>query len=143
MQVVRLCASIGVALTAAFNLPSTNAQGSHVLTVFEQECADGSRADEFQFWEYIANNARRTADNYAMEHNPRATFVNAKVNTFFQVAGDHAGEYLVMLVADNPGGTSFAVLRPNFPFCADPGILDDSRPDLFTVVSAKFDGRSF
>jgi hypothetical protein len=78
-----------------------------------------------------------------MERNPRATFVRAKVDPVFQFAGDHAGKYLVMLVADNPGGTSFARLRPNFSFCADPGVLDDSRPDLFTVVSAKFNGRSF
>jgi hypothetical protein len=143
MKVVRLYASVGVALSAAFNLPSANAQGSDVLAVFEKQCADGSRADEFPFWEYVANNARRTADDYAMERNLRATFVNAQVDTFFQVAGDHAGTYLVMLMADNPGGTSFAVLRPNFPFCADPGTLDDSRPNLFTVVSAKFNGRSF
>jgi hypothetical protein len=143
MKVVRLWTFVGVALSAAFNLPYANAQGSNALAVFEKECAEGSRADGFPFWEYLANNARRTADNYAMEHDPRATFVTAKVDPVFQVAGDYAGEYLVLLVADNPGGTSFAMLRPNFPFCANPEALDDGRPDLFTVVSAKFNGRPF
>jgi hypothetical protein len=49
MKVVRLYASVGVALSAAFNLPSANAQGSEALEVFEKQCTDGSRADEFPF----------------------------------------------------------------------------------------------
>ncbi len=35
------------------------------------------------------------------------------------------------------------MLKPNFPFCADPAGLDDSRSDLFTVVNAKHNGRPF
>lgn len=112
-------------------------------SVFDKRCPKGQRADDYPFWEYIANNAKRTADEYAMDHNPSATFIVAKVDPVFQAAGEHAGEYLVKLLANSPGATSFAMLRPNFDFCADPSGLDDSREDLFTVVNAKFNGRLF
>jgi hypothetical protein len=48
-----------------------------------------------------------------------------------------------MLVDEGPLGTSFAVLRPNFEFCADPSSLDDGRSDLFSVVKAKLNGKYF
>jgi hypothetical protein len=78
-----------------------------------------------------------------MNRNPSATFVFSEAEPVFQVAGEYAGTYLVKLLADDPSGTSFAMLRPNFPFCENPSNLDDSRTDLFTVVSAKFNGRPF
>ncbi len=120
-----------------------SAQEGDPIAVFEKQCPKGQRADDFPAWQYIANNAIRTADEYAMVHNPMATFVLAKVDPVFQVAGEHAGEYLVKLVIDGSGGTSFAMLKPNFPFCADPAGLDDSRSDLFSVVNAKHNGRPF
>ena len=112
--------------------------------VWERRCAKGQGANEYPFWEFIANNARRTADDYATKRNPDAVFVTAKVEAVFQLAGEHAGEYLIMLLHD--GGrhnTDFAVLRPNFKFCADPSSLDDERSDLFSVVSAKRNGKPF
>ncbi len=120
-----------------------SAQQSVSTAVFEKQCPAAQRADDFPAWEYIANNAKRTADNYAMERNPNATFILAKVEPVFQLGGDYAGEYLVRLVMDGSEGTSFAMLKPNFPFCTDPAGLDDSRSDLFTVVTAKHDGRPF
>lgn len=119
------------------------APASYAESVFDKRCPKGQRADDYPFWEFIANNAKRTADEYATDHNPRATFIVADVDPVFQAAGEHAGEYLVKLLASSPGATSFAMLRPNFDFCADPSGLDDSREDLFTVVNAKFNGRPF
>ncbi len=113
------------------------------MAIFDKRCPEGQRADDFPAWEYIANNARRTADEYAMERNPIATFVLAKVDPVFQAAGEHAGDYLVKLAMHGSGGVSFAMLRPNFPFCADPADLDDSRSDLFAVVDAKHNGQPF
>jgi hypothetical protein len=113
------------------------------MNVFEKQCPKGQRADDFPFWEFIENNAVRTADEYAMDRNPDATFVLAEVEPVFQVAGDHAGHYLVKLVMDGTTGVSFAMLKPNFPFCGDPEGLDDSRSDLFSVVTAKHNGRHF
>ena len=73
-----------------------------------------------------------------MERNPRATFVTAKVDPFFQVAGSMQVKYLVMLVADNPVGTSFAVLRPNFHLLLlTLRFLTTVARTYITVVSAK------
>ena len=103
----------------------------------------GSGAVDYPDWQFIANNARRTADDYAAKRNPDAIFATATVDAAFQWAGEHEGEYLVFLLSEGPLGTSFAVLRPNFKFCADPSNLDDSRSDLFSVVKAKFNGKYF
>ncbi|WP_133176193.1 hypothetical protein [Pelagivirga sediminicola] len=108
-----------------------------------EECADGNRADNFPFWEYIANNAVRTADSYATERNPAATFVFADAEPVYQHGGEYVGEYLVRLVAVLGSNTNFAMLRPNFDFCGDPEHLDEVREDLFTVVIAKHNGREF
>ena len=117
--------------------------GSFASGASAQQCPKGQRADDFPAWEYIANNAKRIADTYAVDRNPNATFILAEVGPVFQVAGEHAGEYLVRLVMNGATGTSFAMLKPNFSFCADPAELNDSRSDLFTVVLAKHNGRHF
>ena len=134
---------IPVLVLALIGGADVTAQDRESISVFEKQCAKNQRADDYPFWEFIENNAKRSADEYAMDHDPRATFIPAKVDVVFQAAGEHAGEYLVKLLYSSPGATSFAMLRPNFDFCADPSGLDDSRYDLFTVVSAKFNGRSF
>lgn len=113
------------------------------LAVLERRCAEGQAANNFDDWDYIENNARRTAGDYAMDNNPRAVFVIAEAEVIFQIAGEYAGEYLVKLLYLGSTGTAFAMLRPNFDFCADPSELDDEREDLFTVVVAKLDGRDF
>ena len=133
-----------VLLLGPLVLPQTaEAQKRDPIAVFEKQCPKGERADEYPGWKWIANNAVRTADEYAMDRNPQATFVTAEVETVFQFAGEYAGEYLVKLLQDGPAGTSFAMLRPSFPFCVAPSSLDDSRTDLFTVVVAKFNGKPF
>lgn len=106
-------------------------------------CAPGKAANEYKFWEYIANNASRTAGDYAMKRNPRAAFLGPDVQVVYQEAGEHVGYYLVKLLQRGSGGTSFAMLKPTFNFCADPSKLDDNREDLFKVVMAKFNGRLF
>jgi hypothetical protein len=113
------------------------------LDVIEKQCPKGQRADDFAFWVFIENSAIRTADEYAMDRNPDATFVLADVDPVFQFAGEYAGNYLVKLVMDGTTGVSFAMLKPNFPFCGDPDGLDDSRSDLFSVVIAKHNGHPF
>lgn len=107
------------------------------------ECLNSTRADQYPDWEYIKNNAVRTADEYATMHNPKSTFIFAKVDVIFQYGGEHKDSYLVRLLAGSKGKTSFAMLKPNFPMCGDPVKLDDSRSDLFSVVSAKFNGLAY
>ncbi|WP_145953472.1 hypothetical protein [Oceaniglobus indicus] len=112
-------------------------------TVLESKCAEGQAANEHEYWEYIKNNAIRTADNYAAENNPRAVFIFADVEVYFQIDGEYVGEYLVKLLSSAHTGTALAMLRPNFEFCGDLSRLDDEREDLFTVVVAKLDGVDF
>ena len=113
------------------------------MAILAARCPDGQAATDYEFWVFIANNARRTADGYAIDRNPMATFVLADAEAIFQMGGEYAGEYLVKLLAYAPTGTALAMLRPNFDFCGDPSRLDGAREDLFTVVEAKLDGRSF
>lgn len=143
MRLATFVQVLTLSYAVALGHSDAKAQESNPMAVFEKRCPEGQRADDFPAWEYIANNAKRTADEYAAERNPMATFILAEVDPVFQAAGDYAGEYLVKLVMDGSNGTSFAMLKPNFPFCADPAGLDDSRLDLFTIVVAKHNGQPF
>jgi len=130
-------------LIAAFAFICLDSIGHSEATTDDGRCEQGQRADDFPGWEFIANNARRTADEYAIQNNPAATFVIADVDAHFQVAGEYEGIYLVKLLYHAGDATDFAMLKPNFDFCGDPERLDDSRADLFTVVVAKRNGVFF
>jgi hypothetical protein len=143
-------ALVALAVAAAISLPafaesenSESKAAQDFAKIWEKRCAKGRGADDYPDWQFIANNARRTADDYATKRKPDAIFATAKVEAVFQLAGEHVGEYLVILVSEGPLGTSLAVLKPNFKFCADPSSLDDGRSDLFSVVQAKFNGIHF
>lgn len=95
-------------------------------------------------WEYLVNNAWRTADAYASERNLNAAFFPAKpaeveVEFLKQVAGEHQGRYLLKLVSKSAGNTSFAMLLPLFDEFAPSDDLDDEGR-LWKVVVAKFNG---
>lgn len=95
-------------------------------------------------WEYVVNNAWRTADAYAAERNPSAVFFPAKpaeveVEFLKQVAGEHQGRYLLKLVSKSAGNTSFAMLLPLFDEFAPSDGLDDEG-QLWKVVVAKLNG---
>lgn len=113
------------------------------VAVLEAKCPEGQAANDYDDWEFIHSNAIRTAEYYAIDNNPKATFILAEVEVIFQMGGEYAGEYLVKLLFTGSMGTALAMLRPNFDFCGDPSTLDDGREDLFTVVVAKLDGRDF
>ena len=123
--------------------PAVFGENQRLASAFDKQCPTGKRADNFKDWEFIADNAARTADQYAINRNPRATFINATAEAVFQIEGKYAGIYLVKVLAKNRNITSIAMLRPNFDFCTDPSSLDDSQKNLFTVVVAKFNGRPF
>lgn len=138
-----LCLAIFSTIALGVSAMTTPVSAQDLSKILDKRCTEGQGADKYPSWEFIANNAIRTADQYAINHNPNATFVKADVEPVFQVAGEYAGEYLVKLVADGPFGVSFAMMRPNFNFCADPAQFDDSRSDLFSVISAKLNGKPF
>lgn len=98
-------------------------------------------------WEFIVNAAWRIADNYAMKRYPQCTFACQKkdeqVNLIYQEAGDYKGQYLLHILCKGKTGTLFAVLKPNFNFAQDPKTINDSEPNLWTVVMAKHNGREF
>lgn len=87
---------------------------------FSLGCSTGEAANEYEDWEFIANNAVRTADDYAMARFPQATFINGKVEANYQLGGEFEGKYLVMILSQSPQGTAFAVLKPNFNVISAP-----------------------
>ncbi|MBF0306815.1 MAG: hypothetical protein HQL41_14315 [Alphaproteobacteria bacterium] len=108
-----------------------------------EPCPAGQEATDYPAWKYVANNAARTADAYAVARNPKAVFARAEVVPYYQAGGPDKGRYLVQVLNDQGGGgVSLAMLRPTFDFCASPQGLDDEGK-LFEVVSAKFNGRPF
>lgn len=104
----------------------------------------GPESAKGEDWQYIVNNALRTADEYATEKNPNAVFIGLNIQADFieQVAGEHKGRYLLKVVNNHNGNTSFAMLLPLFDEYSSPGNLDDSGK-LWKVVSAKYNGHKF
>ena len=108
------------------------------------ECDRGRAAPERAGWEYLENNAFRAADDYVVSGGrPEATPSLGNIGVHYQMGGEFEGQYLLMLSADGPSGALFMVLKPNFDFCIDPQSVDDTRDDLFSVVSAKLNNQSF
>jgi len=143
MNRMLLSLALAVSLSGGVVGPFQAASAQDTAKILEERCSEGEAASDYSQWEFIANNAVRTAESYAMDHNPNASFLNADVEPVFQMAGEYAGGYLVKVVAEGSFGTSFAIMRPNFNFCTNPANLDDSRTDLFSVVNAKLNGARF
>ncbi|MEI8719795.1 hypothetical protein [Mesorhizobium sp. ISC11] len=109
-----------------------------------KECPPGHAANEQDDWKWIANNARRNADWYVVDHGvPEVAPAIGDVSVVYQGGGEYEGQYLVIVKQEGQAGIVFMMLRPRFDFCADVSSLDDARPDLFEVVVAKFNGRKF
>lgn len=127
-----------VACAALLALLGSGMMASHANAA---QCAAGSAANDYDDWKWIENNAARTADAYAADNDPRATFIRATTQVVYLEERD---SYFVFL--ENKGTTgavSTAILQPNFDFCDDPGKLDDASEDLLTVVQATFNGQPF
>lgn len=113
-------------------------------TAVADRCAAGSAANEQEDWQWLQNNAARTADEYAVDRDqPNATPAFGDISVVYQEAGEHRGQYLVVILDGNHIGTSFMMLKPRFDFCGDISGIDDEDPNLFEVVVAKFDGLDF
>ena len=69
---------------------TTPAPAQDLTKILEKRCAEGQAANDYPSWEFIANNAVRTADEYAVNRNPNATFVKATywLGGFFWKTGD-------------------------------------------------------
>jgi len=91
---------------------SAFAQGN----IATHQCAKGQTANDYPNWEFIANNPVRISDDYAIDRNPSATFILGQASPVLQFGGQYAGQYLVMVKAEAPSGTAFAMLKPNFDF---------------------------
>lgn len=95
-------------------------------------------------WKYVISNGIRTADEYAVENNPAATFIgnDVQVNLNEQIAGEYEGEYLLTILNDNPGNINYAQLRPLFDIHSSSDKLDDES-QLWEVTIAKHNGKEF
>mgnify|MGYP003625647318 CR=1 FL=1 len=104
-------------------------------------CAQGTAANDYEDWQWIENNAARTADAYAASNQPQATFIRPTSQVVYLEERD---SYFVYLENEGASGAiSTAILQPNFDFCDDPAKLDDGRPDLLTVIQGTFNGQPF
>jgi hypothetical protein len=113
-------------------------------SAYAEKCSPGAAAHEQADWEFLENNAARTADAYAVDYDqPNALPAFGKIDVVYQVSGEHEGHYLVMIVSETHLGTAFMMLKPQFDFCGDIARLDDESPELFSVVVAKFNGQPF
>lgn len=95
-------------------------------------------------WQYIVNNGIRTADKYAVDNNPAATFVgnDVQANLVEQISGEYEGEYLLTVLNDSPDNVSYSQLRPLFDINSSSDNLDDEG-QLWEVTTAKYNGREF
>jgi hypothetical protein len=106
--------------------------------------SDGPESTKSSNWQYVINNAKRTINEYATERNPNAVFIgkNLQVDFIRQYGGKHEGRYMLKVVNDHGGNTSFAMLLPLFDENASSIDLDDES-QLWQVVEAKFNGHNF
>lgn len=95
-------------------------------------------------WQYAVSNGVRTADAYAVENNPNATFIGNDVQASLvkQNDGDYEGEYLLTIVNKGEGRISYAQLRPLFDVNESSDELDDES-QLWEVTVAKYNGQKF
>jgi len=110
-------------------------------SAWAEPCAPGKAAHEYADWQWIENNAARTADSYAAERQPMATYIHATTEVVFLEGRD--GYFVYLENTSSTGAVSTAILQPNFDFCDDPGKLNDSDPTLLTVVQGTFNGQPF
>ena len=110
------------------------------VTAYAAQCQEGNAATGYPDWQYIENNAARTADSYAASHNPKATYVFATSEVVYQ---NGLGYVVVLTNKGRSGDISTATLTTNFDFCGDPARLDDNREDLFTVTGGSFNEQHF
>lgn len=136
---------ISLGLVACSDEPDDSADSAVVSNVQEAPAfANGPESTQNSMWQYVVNNAIRTVDEYAMERNPNAIFIgnNQQVDFIQQRGGEYKGRYLLKIVNKHSGNTSFAMLLPLFDEYASSEELDDEG-ELWQVVEAKFNGKSF
>ena len=120
---------LGMAVLVALSLSVAGAAG------LEEFCKGAQPASSYEHWQFLENNAFRTADAYAVQKDkPEA------VTLFGRVSVSIENERVVLTIRQ---GQSTVQLVPNFDFCEDPSGLSDERPDLFTVIAASHNGVSF
>lgn len=118
------------------------AQDGTIMT--KVECPNGLSTAAYRDWHMVAENAIRTANNYADRQGSEASYDQAFVDLVQLQGGDYDGEFrAVMIDAKAKAGPSFAILTVNFDVCAAPSELDPDDGELFSVLFAKLDGVPF
>ena len=99
-------------------------------------------------WHHVITNGLLVADDYATKNNPSAVFSikSPSVNLIKQYGGKYEGKYLLTVVNDNDGDTSYAQLLPLFDINESSDNLEDKLNNdtpLWKVTLAKYNGREF
>lgn len=135
---------ISLGLIACSDEPSNSANTENLQRQEASAFSGGPESTKSATWQYVVNNAKRTIDEYATERNPSAVFIgrNLQVDFIRQYGGEYEGRFLLKIVNEHGGNTSFAMLLPLFDEYTSSKELDDGGR-LWQVVEAKFNGRSF
>lgn len=105
---------------------------------------NGPESTKSPMWEFVVNNAKRTADEYAVKNNPKANFIGLKMDIQFlkQHGGEYEGRYLLKILNEHGNDISFAMLLPLFDeYKTSENLNDDDL--LWKVVIAKHNGHEF
>lgn len=103
------------------------------------EQPDCAMTHETPGWEAVKTNAILTAERYALQNNPAATFGNADGDVVWQIDGPHKGLHTLIITNDQ---IALAQLVPTFDFCT-PAERLDPEGQLWKVVLAKLNGEEF
>lgn len=141
------CAIISALPLAAYSDGKSGSQNSGDQTQIvtdETRVAEGPESTKSSMWQYVVNNAQRALDEYAISRNPDAVFFGrgAKVEFIKQYGGEFEGRYLLKVLNEHGGNTSFAMLLPLFDENLSSEQLDDESK-LWQVVVAKYNGTKF
>jgi len=106
--------------------------------------ADGPESTKSPMWEFVVNNAKRTADEYAIKNNSKANFIGLDMDIQFlkQYGGEYEGRYLLKIINEHGENVSFVLLLPLFDEYETSENLDDEST-LWEVVFAKINGNEF
>lgn len=141
-----------VAAEAGLSNDDYTANNNGAIKVHSTVDADNSNnrplATHGDNWHHIVSNGLLVADDYATKHNPSAVYSiqSPSVNLTKQYGGKYDGEYLLTVVNESDGNTSYAQLLPLFDINASSDNLEDklnSDTPLWKVTLAKYNGREF
>ena len=111
---------------------------------FSADYLGGPLCTQDEVWKSVVDNAYKVAEEYAITHNPRATFESAIENPKFikQESGTYKGGYLLIINTVHGDDFCVAYLHPLFDVDKPAFELNTDKP-LWEVVRATLNDTPF